>query len=95
MNILHHSFYKGHPVAIIAGYDRVLTTFFMYVQAQQVGCPDANPATALVYSNWDDVNLPKYEVKDNPDYFKQKLIDLNIAFPPDFFPKVVHSKTIK
>lgn len=74
---------KGESVNILTGWDNPCQWYFMVVEYQV--------NDKLVYTNLSDKKIPK-EIYSQPEYFKNKLIELGIKVPEGFESKLKNSK---
>lgn len=88
MELRHETTYNGEPVTVVAGWDPMLNRFWTIVEPVDELNPDADEESGMIYSNLDDPEVPEARVAVNLDYYREKMAQLGIDVPREFFDKV-------
>lgn len=83
--------YNGRSVELAMGYDTAVGGYFMTVAPldHDSDNPDADPETGMIYSNLDEKSIPFPGMTPDITLYKQRLREMNIDVPVEFFGKVL------
>lgn len=89
-----HSFettYKGRPISIVAGWDKPLQGFYLFIELlDATGDDDEEEEDYYLYSNLGDAELAAYYgLPPTFDYFVNKLTSFGLKIPDRMYDEIM------